>query len=232
MQWGRNMFPNADGTARFWTYTLTRLPMRFPGYAEVEIIRRPRSSISTPPTPGAAAPVPEHGAEPALVEQLTAAILDWRQAAPGPTAFDQYYAAQVPSFRARHASFEQIEELLLVRGVTPDLFYGTWVRNPAGQLVRTPGLKDCLTLYGSNSQFDINMTSPPVLLSLGIPPDVVAQIVARRTVRPFLRQEELGPTMPAAGPGAGGCAGRRVEFSRSGRRPRCRAMRCAGRWRR
>ncbi|MCA2967566.1 MAG: general secretion pathway protein GspK [Acidobacteriaceae bacterium] len=205
MQWGRNMSPNADGTARFWTYTLTRLPMRFPtGYAEVEIIpETSKLNINTANPPELQRLFLSMGLNPALVEQLTAAILDWRQAAPGPTAFDQYYAAQVPSFRARHASFEQIEELLLVRGVTPDLFYGTWVRNPAGQLVRTPGLKDCLTLYGSNSQFDINMTSPPVLLSLGIPPDVVAQIVARRTVRPFLRQEELGPIVQAAGPGAG-----------------------------
>ena len=205
MQWGRNMSPNPDGTARFWAPTITRLPMRFPtGYAEVEVI--PESSKLNI---NAASPQELQrlflglGMNPSLVESLTAGIIDWRQPAPGPTLFDQYYAAQVPSFRARHASFEQIEELLLVRGVTPDLFYGTWVRNPAGQLVRTPGLKDCLALYGSNNLFDINMTSPPVLLSLGIPPDVVAQIVARRAVRPFLRQEELGAIVSVAGPGGG-----------------------------
>ena len=32
-----------------------------------------------------------------------------------------------PSFRAPHASFQEIEELLLVKGVTPDIFYGTYV---------------------------------------------------------------------------------------------------------
>ena len=205
MQWGRNMPPNPDGTARFWTPGITRLRMPFPsGYAEVEII--PESSKLNI---NMATPVEfqrlffSMGLSPALTQELTAAIIDWRTASPGPTAYDQYYAAQNPSFRARHASFEQIEELLLVRGVTPDLFYGTWVRNPAGQLVRATGLKDCLALYGSNNLFDINMTSPPVLLSLGIPPDVVTQIVARRTVRPFQRQEELGPIVNMAGPGAG-----------------------------
>ncbi len=205
MQWGRNMSPNPDGTAQFWTPGITRLRMPFPtGYAEVEII--PESSKLNI---NLATPVElqrlfiSMGLNPALTQELTNAIIDWRQPAAGPTAFDQYYAAQVPSFRARHASFEQIEELLLVRGMTPDLFYGTWVRNPAGQLVRATGLKDCLALYGSNNLFDINMTSPPVLLSLGIPQDVVAQIVARRAVRPFLRQEELGPIVGAAGPGAG-----------------------------
>lgn len=205
MQWGRNMSPNPDGTAQFWTPGVTRLRMPFPsGYAEVEII--PESSKLNI---NAANPVElqrlflSMGLGPAKAQELTAGIIDWRQPSPGPTAFDQYYAAQVPSFRGRHASFEQIEELLLVRGVTPDLFYGTWVRNPAGQLVRATGLKDCLALYGSNNLFDINMTSPPVLLSLGIPPDVVAQIVARRAVRPFLRQEELAQIVGAAGPGGG-----------------------------
>jgi general secretion pathway protein K len=205
MQWGRNMSPNPDGTARFWAPGITRLRMPFPtGYAEVEVI--PESSKLNI---NVASPLEfqrlflSMGLSPALIQELTAAIIDWRQPSPAPTMFDQYYLAQNPSFRARHASFEQIEELLLVRGVTPDLFYGTWVRNPAGQLVRMPGLKDCLALYGSNNLFDINMTSPPVLLSLGIPPDVVAQIVARRAVRPFLRQEELGPIVAAAGPGAG-----------------------------
>ena len=44
-----------------------------------------------------------------------------------PPIFDQYYFTIAPTFRARHASFEEIEELLLVRGMTPELFYGNYI---------------------------------------------------------------------------------------------------------
>lgn len=205
MQWGRNVPRNPDGTSRFWAPGLSLMRMPFPsGYAEVEVI--PESSkynINTVTPVDLQRLLLSMGLDPARTQELTAAIIDWRQPAAGATSFDQYYASLTPSFRARHASFEQIEELLLVRGVTPDLFYGTWVRNPAGQLVRATGLKDCLALFGTNSLFDINMTAPPVLLSLGLPPDLVTQIVTRRAQRPFLLPQELGPIVEAAGPAAG-----------------------------
>ncbi|MCX6605748.1 MAG: type II secretion system protein GspK [Acidobacteria bacterium] len=205
MQWGRNVGRNPDGTARFWAPGISLLRMPFPsGYAEVEVI--PESSkynINSVTPVDLQRLLLSLGLDPNRTQELTAAIIDWRQPSPGPSSFDQFYGSMIPSFRARHASFEQIEELLFVRGVTPDMFYGTWVRNQAGQLVRATGLKDCLALYGTNSQFDINMTAPPVLLSLGIPPDVVTQIVARRSQRPFLTNEELNTVVQAAGPAAG-----------------------------
>ena len=205
MQWGRNTPRNPDGTSRFWAPGIPLLRMPFPsGYAEVEVI--PESSkynINSVTPVDLQRLLLSMGLDPNRAQELTAAIIDWRQPSPGPSSFDQFYASLIPSFRARHASFEQIEELMFVRGVTPDMFYGTWVRNQTGQLVRATGLKDCLALYGTNSQFDINMTAPPVLLSLGIPPDVATQIVARRSQRPFLTNEELNTVVQAAGPAAG-----------------------------
>jgi len=52
----------------------------------------------------------------------------------GAGAIDGYYLSLTPSFRARHASIEEIEELLLVKGVTPDIFYGTYVPIPDAEL--------------------------------------------------------------------------------------------------
>jgi hypothetical protein len=57
-----------------------------------------------------------------------------------------------PSFPSAGASLQEIEELLSVPGVTPELFYGTYVpqQDAEGkmQLSRRAGLVDCLTVYG------------------------------------------------------------------------------------
>jgi hypothetical protein len=89
---------------------------------------------------------------------------------------------------------EEIEELLLVKGVTPDIFYGTYV--PAGEidpglrptnekLVPRQGLVDCLSVYGSRGAVDANTAVPAVLTTVGVPPDVAAALVARRNIAPF-----------------------------------------------
>ena len=93
------------------------------------------------------------GVEPNRASTIAAGIVDWRSPAGGLSAFDSYYLSQTPSFHSPHASFQEIEELLSVRGVTPDIFYGTWVaagNGDAGEnpLVRRAGLSDCVTVYG------------------------------------------------------------------------------------
>jgi general secretion pathway protein K len=194
-----------DGTSMFYEPGMSVLNMNFPtGIANVEII--PESSrlnvnVATPPELGKL--FIAMGIPPERTQMLVESIVDARTGSPGmPSPLDQFYLSVSPTFRPRHASFEQIEELMYVRGVTPDLFHGTWVRNPAGVLVRLPGLKDCLTVYGINDAYDINSTSAPVLQSLGLPPELVAAIVQRRALRPYL-PAELGQITGAAGPAGG-----------------------------
>ena len=86
------------------------------------------------------------GVDPGRAQAIVSRHLDWRSGTPGGSFshFDQYYLSLTPSFRARHASLEEIEELLLVRGVTPDLFYGGYVpdaqrkADPARRPARLP----------------------------------------------------------------------------------------------
>jgi general secretion pathway protein K len=124
--------------------------------------------------------------------ETTAAIIDWRtpvQLNAG-GGFDPFYEAQAPSFRARHASFEEIEELLSVKGITPDLFYGTYVRDSSvdpPQLVARGGLRDCVSVYGGVNAVDVNGAAPAVMLALGVPPELTNAIVQRR---PFLRAQD------------------------------------------
>ena len=54
--------------------------------------------------------------------EITMAIVDWRTGAGDGriTPFDQFYLSLYPTFRPHHASLEEIEELLLVKGMTPE----------------------------------------------------------------------------------------------------------------
>jgi general secretion pathway protein K len=146
------------------------------------------------------------GLEPARATEITAAILDWREGQPG-SSFDQYYASFTPSFRARHASFEEIEELLSVKGITPDLFYGTYLPSPADALAagprlqRRPGLVDCLSVFGSQDQVDVNTAPAPVLAAIGLSPDAINLLLQRRRVG-LLGYQELAAFSEVAGSAA------------------------------
>ncbi len=126
-------------------------------------------------------------------QETAAAIVDWRTPL-GPNAsgpFDSFYESLTPSFRARHASFEEIEELLSVKGVTPDLYYGTYVRDTSvdpPQLVARGGLKDCVSVYGTYGAVDVNGAAPATMLAAGVPQDVVNAVIARR---PFLKLKDF-----------------------------------------
>jgi general secretion pathway protein K len=136
---------------------------------------------------------------------IAMAVADWRSASHGLSPFDQHYLSLTPSFRARHASFEEIEELLLVQGMTPDIYYGSYESVPDGagatRLVPRGGLNDCVSVFGGTSGFDVNSAAPAVLATIGLPPDLVAEIVRRRQTAP-LQQPDLGRLMqivPSAG---------------------------------
>jgi DNA uptake protein ComE-like DNA-binding protein len=60
---------------------------------------------------------------PGMTVDVAAAIIDWRDPDETPT---QNGAEQesYPSYRCKNGPFETVEELLLVRGVTPELLYG------------------------------------------------------------------------------------------------------------
>jgi general secretion pathway protein K len=136
---------------------------------------------------------------------IASAIDDWRRSS-GEGGFDGFYTAQTPSFRAPHASFQEIEELLLVKGVTPELFYGTYVpgetlenANPNGpRLVPRPGLMDCLSVYGGRGQVDVNTASPATLAAIGLNSDAINAVIARRTLNP-LTTGDLGEFMSQIG---------------------------------
>ena len=149
------------------------------------------------------------GIDPERAQEIAAAIDDWRRPSPaGAGPFDGYYLSLAPSFPASHASIQEIEELLRVRGITPDIFYGTYVPSQSltgvppepGQprLIARPGLADCLSVFGSRDRVDANTASPAVLAAVGLDPYGIAEILKRRRIAPFT-QDQLGPFLQSLG---------------------------------
>jgi len=144
------------------------------------------------------------GADPSRAREVAEAIVVSRT--PGVPGANDLLAA--PTFRPAHASFEEIEELLQVQGVTPDLFYGAYEPVPregsadgsAVQLIRRPGLRDCLSVFGSHDRIDANTASPAVLAAIGLAPDAINALMVRRRGAPLTisqLQEIAGGLGPA-----------------------------------
>ena len=200
LQWGSSGFnPNApDGLPRFWSYTMRRLPMRFPsGDALVEVI--PESSklnINRADSDDLYRVLFAVSGDPARARQIADGIVDWRSPNVNISAFDQYYLSLGPTFRARHASFLEIEELLLVRGMSPELFYGNYTTGADGRLYARGGLRDCLSVWGSLGPFDVNTASPALMEAMGMTAETAASIVAARQQRPYENSQQIAGTLP------------------------------------
>lgn len=100
---------------------------------------------------------------------LAASIVDWRDqdnmfSVPQGGAEDSYYRNLQYPYEAKDSDFKMIDELLLVRGFSQDIFERT---------------KDYLTVYG-NGRININTATAPVLLALGLSQRLVDCIVAFR----------------------------------------------------
>jgi general secretion pathway protein K len=125
---------------------------------------------------------------------LTSAIVDWRT--PDPlhnSPFDAFYAAQTPSFLPPHSSFMGNEELLLLRGMTPDLYYGSSLDR------QHAGLRDCVSVWGAGS-FDVNTVQPATMQAIGISARDAAAIVKLRASAPILTYQQLAEIAQAVGP--------------------------------
>jgi general secretion pathway protein K len=200
VQWGPGI-PLPDGRPRFWAPGLPFLRFSFPsGEALVEII--PESSkmnVNSAPPDFLARLIVALGYPPPLAAKVAAAIVDWRSRYDPQTALDPLYLRLNPTFRVPHASFQQIEELSSVYGMTSELLYGRVERTPDGNWVPRAGLRDCLSVYGAGGSFDINSVQPAVMAAAGVPPDAISTVVALRRHAPIMPEQlrafaaNLGP---------------------------------------
>jgi general secretion pathway protein K len=148
-------------------------------------------------------------------------ILDWRD--PDDLyringAENDYYQSLKEPYRCKNGNLDSIEELLLVRGITPQLFYGR--KGPKGgeeeAKVSGVGLKDIFSIYAPGEQVDINSASLQVLRAvLGIPSEAGKAILNAREEKGFQNQQDLLQKVPELSPFMAEVSGRLVFSSPS-----------------
>jgi general secretion pathway protein K len=128
-------------------------------------------------------------------------ILDWRDADDFHRingAENDYYQSLKEPYDCKNGNLDSIEELLLVRGMTPDLYYGRKTIKKEGEANKDRiGLKDIFSIYAAGEQIDINSATPVTLrFVLGIPEEVAQQIVKAREEKGFDHSQDLLQRVP------------------------------------
>ena len=173
------------------------------GVAHVELIpETAKLDVNTVPPDRLMSLFTALGVEPAKAMEVTQGIVARRGG--GGAALS---LSPGPSFSGPPASLQEVEELLSVPGITPEIFYGTYVPaqgNPGPgepRLIRRSGLVECLSVFGSKGQVDANTADPAVLAAIGLTSDGIQILLSQRRAEP-LTPERLAQLAPSLGPGA------------------------------
>lgn len=149
------------------------------GYYTVSIIsENGKVDINTAPELVLKALFINFGLDQAHADTITDSIMDWKD--PDNLhrlhgAEDDYYMSLPNPYKARNAYFETLEELLLVKGMTPEILYGDKGRK---------GIINFLTINSGMSKININAAPKEVLLAIpGITPELAASILAIRETK-------------------------------------------------
>jgi general secretion pathway protein K len=119
---------------------------------------------------------PEFGLDERKIAEIVDSIKDWIDSDDIPTgsgAESAYYSSLDPPYKAKNAPFDCIEELLMVKGITKEIFYGTKEKASLAAYVTAD----------SDGLININTASKMVLRSLSdnISPDLADKLDEYRT---------------------------------------------------
>jgi general secretion pathway protein K len=127
------------------------------------------------------------GLEGTALDTIVDSILDWKDKDDLHRlngAESDYYLSLPNPYKAKNGNFESLEELLLVKGVTREILYGSG---------RQKGLIDLLTVHGRTGKVNINAASKEILLSIpGITSDMVEEILIFREKQEIKTIQEIG----------------------------------------
>ncbi len=136
-------------------------------------------------------------------QDLAAAIIHWRAPEqdddPDAEALDEYY--QRAGIRPRHDRFRSVEEVLNVRGMSREIFYGTVAVSQEGKVLPIYGVGQDFTVMSGSSQVNVNYASGYVLRSVpGITAVLARDIIQERRAAPFSSVLQIGDRTAAVLP--------------------------------
>jgi len=113
-------------------------------------------------------------------------ILDWKDADDLHRlhgAEDTYYQALPVPYKAKNGKLDTLEELLLVRGMTPEILFGSGSR---------PGLINFLTVYSKGPAINLNAAVKEVLMALpNVTPSMAERILEFRETAELRGQQDV-----------------------------------------
>lgn len=111
-------------------------------------------------------------------------------------AEDQHYQSLPNPYKAKNAPFDTAEELLLVKGVTEDILFGTRERK---------GLIEFITVYGNFSKINVNVAPKGVIMALpGVTEETTDRIIFQRLLSEPRSLDDVRGLMGAEYAGASG----------------------------
>lgn len=120
---------------------------------------------------------------PGITPEIATSIRAWRgDTELGPDVIfkeDNYYQGLPKPYKRKGKPFECIEELLLVRGITPELLYGKDINGDGTIDVNEQGLIRYITIYG-DGLVNINTADITVLMAIGFTEDLASRIIRFR----------------------------------------------------
>ncbi|MFZ1980823.1 MAG: type II secretion system minor pseudopilin GspK [Smithella sp.] len=116
---------------------------------------------------------PEFGLDERKATEIADSIANWISSADNP-ADDAYYASLNPPYEAKNAPIDCIEELLMIKGITNEIYYGTKEK---------PSLAQYVTADSDDGAINVNTAPKMVLRSLaeGISPELADKMDEYRT---------------------------------------------------
>lgn len=126
------------------------------------------------------------GVEKSQADTIVDSILDWKDADDLHRlhgAESEYYLSLPNPYKAKDANFDNLEELLLVKGMTRDILFGAEGR---------PGLIKYLTVYTSSVQINIYAADLAVLKAIPLMTDEIIQAIVNYRTADNVKKDGSG----------------------------------------
>ncbi len=140
------------------------------------------------------------GVEPVLAETITDSIIDWKDEDdfPQPNGAESgFYRSSETPYNAKNGPFDVPDELLLVRGVTPEIYYGRKGLTESGERFEFYGLQNYFTTFTRGNAINVNSAPLQVLAAIPyIDYDMATRIYESRQEAPIRDAADLMSRVP------------------------------------